>query len=304
MIEMIVNLVIFPLVLGSVSALLSIRVNASGSETDAPYCVAITTLAVVGAFLGAYSSLRGMPGFPPNSATETLFYAPLVAGVVFVLIVFLKRLSDKNALLLAGALGVMGVVGVGWREFGRLDLENLTALGLALAAVAIACFASLSVLSVLGSAPHRSSVSPFMRGCFGLSCLGLGVVLILGGTATTGFFMIASAVVIGTSALFEAKFSHTGAGAGLAAGALLLLGPVYGQAMLYTDIAPIALGLTALSPLGLLVLKRFSERFMPIEPSGFLACLKISVISALACALPLIAAIAVLLSTGGDDYGY
>lgn len=226
MLEMLTNLVAIPAIVAGVLALIA------GKSSSVRICSLLLILGVIAGFAGCYAAITDVPSFPPTSSVQKLFYAPILAGAVLVL-VYYGRGEDLGAegwlLPIIGAFG--GTAWVLERLITRFDglewaLAALFSVGL--------LFASLTTLA-------QSTTTALSRVAHGAAALGLGLVLIFGGTATSGLFAIALAVAIGATILAEPIAMRVRLGPVLAAAAIVVLAPLAAQALFLTDVSPWAL---------------------------------------------------------------
>lgn len=226
MLEMLTNLVAIPAIIGGVLALIA------GKSSSVRLCSLLLILGVVAGFAGCYAAISDIPPFPPTSSVQKVFYAPILAGAVLILVYYGRGegiTAESWLLPLAGALG-----GAAWileRLIPRFDgmewaLAGVLALGL--------LFAAVTTLA-------RTTTTALSRVAHGAAALGLGLVLIFGGTATTGFYAIALAVAIGATILAEPIAMRVRLGPALAAGIIVVLAPLSAQALFLTDVSPWAL---------------------------------------------------------------
>ncbi len=226
MLDMIANLLLFPAVVCGVLSLIAIRMAA-------PRLTAIClTVGVIGGYAASYIGFAGIPPFPPTSSVQKLFYAPILAGLLMVLCH--AALKDAGHGIAAALSGVAALAGAAWilqRLLGRLDLTEWLLVLALVAALGLAAVTSLR--SANAAAPARVA--------HGAAALGLGLALIFGGTATTGFFAIALAVAVGATLLVEIKPRTAAAGIAISAAFLVTIMPLAAQTLLLTDVSPFAL---------------------------------------------------------------
>lgn len=226
MLEMLTNLVAIPAVTAGILALVA------GKSSSVRVCSLLLIVGVIAGFAGCYAAISDVPPFPPTSSVQKVFYAPILAGAVLVLVFYGRgdRIGPEGWLLpLAGA-----VAGSAWileRLIPRFDGVEW--------ALAAAFLAGLFLAA--GTTLARSTETPLARVVHGAAAAGLGLVLIFGGTATTGFFAIALAVAVGATILAEPIAMRAKLGPSLAAGILVVLAPLAAQALFLTDVSPWAL---------------------------------------------------------------
>lgn len=226
MLEMLTNLVVIPAVIAGILALLA------GKSSSVRLSSLFLILGVIAGFAACYAAISDIPGFPPSSSVQKIFYAPILAGALLILLYYGRGEeigADAWLLPLAGAIG-----GAAWileRRIPRFDGIEWTIAATFLAALILIALTTLS----------RSTVTASSRVAHGAAAAGLGVALIFGGTATTGFFAIALAVSIGATILAEPIAMRVKIGPALAAAALVVIAPLAAQALFLTDVSPWAL---------------------------------------------------------------
>lgn len=224
MIEMITNLVLIPAI---ISALAAIAATRTGNKRIAG---ALVTLGIVAGFAGSYIGFAGLPAFPPTSSVQKLLYAPVLAGVILVVL----HLAGVSARLLSGMAIILAIAGAAWilqRLLGRLEVvEWLLAL----------CLVASAAVATVTTASASSSVL-VARVANGAVALGLGLVLIFGGTATTGFYTLALAVAVGATILLELSGRRDGTATVISTAFLVTAVPLATQTLFLTDVSPLAL---------------------------------------------------------------
>ncbi len=289
MLTPILNQLLIPLALGLAPALIALRMARPGVAAG------LLALGIIAGFLGSYGAEVGAPPFPPVSSVQKLFYAPLIGGALLVGAVLVgallaKALSGRATLLLGLCIAIGQIVWVLSNEFSRLDSEAVLNLALVLAAVGLMAFATLSA----------SDSSVAIRAGHGAFALGLAVVMILGATATTGLYLIALAVALGSSAALEPRLSAHNLGPALSAAAMICVAPIFAQAVFYTDVDPAALAVAPLAFLGVAAVRRLG---VP-EGRTLLGSIGAGALTALLCLIPIAVSVFLVLQAGGDEYGY
>jgi len=226
MLEMIANLVLFPaLVCGGLSIV-------AGRLTNARLSAILLTKGLIAGFAISYIGFAGLPPFPPSSSVQKLFYAPIIAGLVLVLCyAVFKGAGGRITAAVSGFAALAGAAWVLQRLLGRLDALEWALVVALVAALGLAATTSLK----------EAGTATAARVAHGAVALGLGVALIFGGTATTGFFAIALAVAVGATLLVEFGGRAAAAGIAISTAFLVTVMPVAAQALLLTDVSPFAL---------------------------------------------------------------
>lgn len=226
MLEMLTNLVAIPAVVAGLLAILA------GKSSSVRIGSLLLILGVIAGFAGCYAAISAVPAFPPTSSVQKIFYAPILAGAALILLFYARgdAISADGRLLPL----VCAIVGAAWvleRLIPRFDGMEWALAAALFAALLFAAWATLS----------RRTITATSRVAHGVTALGLGLVLILGGTATTGFYAIALAVAIGATILAEPIAMRVKIGPALAAGAIVVLAPLAAQTLFLTDVSPWAL---------------------------------------------------------------
>lgn len=226
MLEMLTNLVAIPAIAGGLLGLVA------GKSSSVRLCSLLLILGIVAGFAGCYAAINDIPPFPPTSSVQKVFYAPILAAALLILVYYGRGDSlGAEGWILPVIAGIAGSAWILERLIPRFDGLEWALVGAFLIALAIAAWTTLA----------RSSNTAQARVAHGTTAAGLGLVLILGGTATTGFFAIALAVAIGATILAEPIAMRAKLGPALAAGALVILGPLAAQALFLTDVSAWAL---------------------------------------------------------------
>lgn len=233
---MIIDIAVLPaLVAGLLSVLALTFVRSAGVET--PLSAACRLIAVPAGVAVAYLGVFGLPPFPPVASNQTLFYI-LAGGGVALAVLFLGRTgSDGGSPLRRAAPLVAGVIvtaAVFWlisNLIGRLAVTEWLMLGILL----LGLYAFIAV----GFANDSSAIG--VRAVAGIIAATLGILLILGETASIGFLALALAVTMAAT-LFGQMPSHASyGGPALAAGAVIALAPLLAQALFLSDASKLAL---------------------------------------------------------------
>ena len=282
MLEMIANLVLFPVVVCGILSFVA------GRMTDPRLTAVFLTIGVIAGFAVSYIGFAGIPPFPPASSVQKLFYAPIIAGLILVLCHgALKGAAGRITAALSGFAALAGAAWVLQRLLGRLDaLEWLLVLAL------------VATLGLAATTSLRSAASAIpARVAHGAVALGLGLALIFGGTATTGFFAIALAVAVGATLLAELGPRSAAAGIALSTAFLVTVMPIGAQALLLTDVSPFAL-----LPLPACYMAiPIAERLGWSGGDGFAATVMNSVKTALIAFPPALIGAAISFSQGGGS---
>lgn len=226
MLEMLTNLVAIPAIVAGILALVA------GKSSSVRVCSLMLILGVIAGFAGCYAAISAVPAFPPTSSVQKVFYAPVLAGALLILLFYGRgEKISTDAWLVPLIASFAGAAWVLERLIPRFDglewlLAALFSLGL--------LFASVTTLA-------RTTTTALSRVAHGAFAAGLGVVLIFGGTATTGFYAVALAVAIGATILAEPIAMRIKLGPALAAAALVTLAPLAAQAVFLTDVSRWAL---------------------------------------------------------------
>ncbi len=293
MFTILIDVVITPAILAGLFSVLALSlVRKAGAETA--WSGWLRVLAVTAGFMGCYLSLFGMPPLPPASSTHKLLFIPPVGALLLAVIfaVTKGRQSPASVFMFCLVFAIASVLWLTSNLLGRFEMvEWLIMLGLILA---------LAAFAVLTCVDGRSSAA--VRATAGVLAAGMGGVLILGGTASTGFLSIGVAIALGATLISTLPKDSGTAGNMIGAGALFALAPIAAQATFLTDVETYILLPMAFSVLAVPIAQKLGWTGKGTWVSTIVDSVKTAIIAGIPVAISIVLSV-LAQDSGSNPYG-